>query len=110
MPKFRVNSILGKDFRRNGVTFTGSPVDIDTDELHWTPEQVENLRSAGGEKAQGAALSVIEIDDGGKPVKAKAKAGTPAEAVAAANAAGVSLPGHPTAEEADAASKGKRGR
>lgn len=93
MPKFRVNSITGKDFRRNGITFTGAPQVVDTDKLGWTEEQLKNLRSAGeGGANAGAALHVEPLD---------VPPGTPAEAVAAAHAAGVSLPGHPTQEEAD---------
>ncbi len=103
MAKFRVNSLTGKPFRRNGLEFTGAPRVIDTAQLGWTDQQVAELRSAaeGGTRA-GAALHVEDLD---------VPAGTPAEAVAAAHAAGTSLPGHPTQEEADRTPPtGRRGR
>lgn len=111
MPNFRVNSILGGNFRRNGITFTGAPTEIDTEtvewidaqgqkQVGWSPDKVANLISAHGSKDDGAALHVEPLDAAAKALMPP-KAGTPAEAVAAANAAGVSLPGHPTQAEAD---------
>lgn len=41
--RFRVHSKTGKPFRRNGITFTSEPQEIDTE--GWTPEQVDELLS-----------------------------------------------------------------
>jgi hypothetical protein len=120
MPKYKVHSKLGRPFRRLGVVFDVTPRIVDTEDLGWSPEDLaEFLRPE-----QSAALYIEP--QGGAPAPRKleelaqkrivgrsyAKPGTPGEAVAAAEVAGESLPGHPTKEEAEDldATVEKRGR
>lgn len=101
MPKLKVHSTTGTTFRRGGMAFTGTPQMVDTTALGWTDQMVAELRASA--TGPGAALHVEDLAD---PTP-----GTPAEAVTAAKAAGESLPGHPTIEEAeDTAPRGRRGR
>jgi hypothetical protein len=120
MAKYRVHSKLGRPFRRLGVVFDVTPQIIDTEQLGWSPEELaEFLRPE-----QGAALYIEPQGDAPKPRKLEelqqrrivgrsyAKPGTPSEAVAAAEVAGESLPGHPSRDEAEEldATIEKRGR
>lgn len=99
---------LYPSYRRVGFTFGPEWTTVADGAL--TPEQAGYLVSASGH--------ALEIE--GSPAKTAAPPGTPTEAVTAASAAGVSLPGHPTAAEAARATeaeddtepkgRGRRGR
>jgi hypothetical protein len=98
MAKLRVNSLTGKPFRRNGVTFTGVPQVVDTTALGWTDQMVAELRGAA--TGPGRALHVEDTEAGKSP-----EPGTPVEAVVAAKADGETLPGSPTVAEAEAVTR-----
>lgn len=114
MPRFKVHSKTGGSFRRNGIVFTSKPQTIDTDKLGWTPQQMtEFYRSysalyiadaSGDNEAENPERGKIE----GTTRRKEPAAGTPAEAVKAAEVAGESLPGHPTEAEAESLSKPRR--
>jgi hypothetical protein len=101
MAKFRVNSLTGRPFRRNGITFGGVPIVVDSDAppdggAPWTEAQIANLKSAaaGGIKA-GAALHVEEISGAGGKASGDLKPpepGTPEEALVAAAVDGADAP------------------